>query len=58
MVEIRKKGKPLRKVLPNVYIVGAQAEGTVRERRTIKNFPKPPTGARMAAKRPPMLVPF
>jgi hypothetical protein len=43
--------------MPKVYIVGAQAEGTDNAMSTIRNFPNPPAGARMADIRPPTLLP-
>jgi len=43
---------------PNVYIVGAQAEGTDNAISTTKNFPNPPVGASIADIRPPTLLPL
>ena len=42
---------------PNVYIVGAEAEGTDSERSTTRNFSNPPVGARIAEISPPKLFP-
>lgn len=42
------------KLVPNEYIVGAQALGTVNATSTVKNFPKPPRGDRTANISPPM----
>src|SRR6185369_6362968 len=38
-------------------MVGAQADGMDNATITTRNFPNPLAGARVAAKRPPMLVP-
>ena len=46
------------KLHANVYIVGAQALGIVRARRTVRNLPKPPSGDKIAAMRPPTLLPL
>ena len=45
-------------LLAKVYIVGAHALGTVRARRTVKNFPNPPKGESTASMSPPTLLPF
>lgn len=42
------------KLVPNEYIVGAQALGTVSATSTVKNFPKPPRGDKTANISPPM----
>lgn len=47
------KGKNTWKVRPNEYIVGAMFAVTLKLRRTVKNFPKPPVGLRTVAKRSP-----
>ncbi len=49
-------GAMVMKLVQTVYIVGALALGVVRDRSTRRNFPKPPTGWRTAATRPPTFV--
>ena len=45
------------KLEPKVYIVGAHALGMDSARSTVRNFPKPPNGERMASMSPPTLLP-
>ena len=41
-------GKIVIALLPNVYIVGAHALGTVNANSTVRNLPKPPQGDKTA----------
>lgn len=45
------------RLVPNVYIAGADALGIVNASNTVRNFPKPPTGERIAEIKPPRFSP-
>lgn len=46
------------KLVPKLYIVGAEAEDTDNARSATRNLPNPPVGARIAEIRPPKLFPL
>lgn len=46
------------KLVHAVYIDGAHTLGALKASNTSRNLPNPPAGDRMAAMRPPMLLPL
>ena len=50
-------GKIVIALLPNVYMVGAKALGTVNANSTVRNLPKPPQGDKTAWMSPPTEFP-